>query len=314
MDKTPNKHHKLAEAITKAASKQTYYTIRLFVDRDLVSLAYQAYAYFRWVDDTLDREILTKDEKVAFANRQVDLLTDLYLGHTPVDLCPEELMLVDLVQRDSTKNSGLASYLHNMMAVMVIDAERNGRVITQQELSTYIQSLAVSVTDALHYFIGHETTPALSPYRYHAVTAAHITHMLRDAHEDSQTGYYNIPREYLKTNTITAQDIRSTAYRQWVCQQVTSARRYFNDGRKYLAGVRNLRCRLVGYAYTARFEWVLNRIARENYCLRPDYSDRKSLRAGLWMGWKALTSFLVSPFHATKRLGLAIKPAYSKEI
>ena len=43
-----------AASITKAASKQTYYTIRFLVDRDRVDDAYRAYGYFRWVDDVLD--------------------------------------------------------------------------------------------------------------------------------------------------------------------------------------------------------------------------------------------------------------------
>ena len=46
----------LAASITKAASKQTYYTIRFLVDRERVKNAYRAYAYFRWVDDTLDED------------------------------------------------------------------------------------------------------------------------------------------------------------------------------------------------------------------------------------------------------------------
>ena len=48
----------LASSITKAASKQTYYTIRFLVDRERVADAYRAYAYFRWVDDTLDSDNL----------------------------------------------------------------------------------------------------------------------------------------------------------------------------------------------------------------------------------------------------------------
>ena len=46
----------IASSITKAASKQTYYTIRFLVDRERVDDAYRAYGYFRWVDDTLDAE------------------------------------------------------------------------------------------------------------------------------------------------------------------------------------------------------------------------------------------------------------------
>ena len=48
----------LAASITRAASKQTYYTVRFLVDRGRVADAYRAYAYFRWVDDTLDSDNL----------------------------------------------------------------------------------------------------------------------------------------------------------------------------------------------------------------------------------------------------------------
>ena len=41
----------LARAITRAGSKQTYYTARLMVDKALVDDFLKAYAYFRWVDD-----------------------------------------------------------------------------------------------------------------------------------------------------------------------------------------------------------------------------------------------------------------------
>jgi phytoene/squalene synthetase len=46
----------LAAAITSAASRQTYYTVRFLVDRPRRADAYRAYAYFRWVDDVLDGE------------------------------------------------------------------------------------------------------------------------------------------------------------------------------------------------------------------------------------------------------------------
>jgi hypothetical protein len=44
----------LARSITWAGSKQTYYTARLMVDRDLMDDFYRAYAYFRWADDMID--------------------------------------------------------------------------------------------------------------------------------------------------------------------------------------------------------------------------------------------------------------------
>jgi hypothetical protein len=56
--------------------------------------------------------------------------------------------------------------------------------------------------------------------------------------------------------------------------------------------VQSRRCRLAGFAYTARFEWLLNTIEHEDYYLRSQYSERKSLRSGLSMSWYALSSML----------------------
>jgi phytoene/squalene synthetase len=304
----------LAASITKAASKQTYYTIRLFVDRDRVSDAFRAYGYFRWVDDVLDAASGTKSEKIAFVNRQMSLLDACYQGETPGDLCTEERMLVDLVRNDTEKNSGLQSYLRNMMAVMAFDAERRGKIISQAELSEYSRALATAVTEALYYFIGHDCPSPRHPARYSAVTAAHITHMLRDAIEDVEADYFNIPREVLQSCEMSPLDVESHAYREWVRERVQLARMYFEAGRECTAQVKSLRCRLAGFAYTARFEWMLRAIERDNYCLRSEYPERKSLRAGLWMGWITLKSIFTLPKIKTVSRNLAVRPVRMREL
>jgi hypothetical protein len=148
------------------------------------------------------------------------------------------------------------------------------------------------VTEAMHYFIGHCCSSQHNELRYLAVTGAHITHMLRDAFEDAQVGYYNIPREVLEPNHIRPIDIHSEPFRTWVRSRVQLARQCFKAGTDYLAQVESPRCRLAGLAYTARFEWLLNTIEKENYYLRPSYAERKSARAGLQMGRSALSGFM----------------------
>jgi phytoene/squalene synthetase len=280
----------IAESITKAASKQTYYTIRVLVDRERVEDAYRAYGYFRWVDDTLDAETMTGVERGAFIQRQKSLLEKCYRGEVPWDVDIREQMLIDLIQRDHEKDSGLQSYLRNMMQVMEFDARRRGGSISQVELNEYTRWLATAVTDNLHHFIGHGEFAPRDQTRYLAVSAAHITHMLRDTYDDLQTGYYNVPREVLETNRIGVQEVGSDAYRDWVKSRVQLAREYFKAGKDYFARVENLRCRLACYAYIARFEWLLDTIEREGYLLRPQYNERKSARTGLWMGWLTLSS------------------------
>jgi phytoene/squalene synthetase len=246
----------LAPAITKTASTQTYYTIRYLVDSERVADAYRAYAYFRWVDDSLDAESMTGVERSAFIQRQKSLLEKCYRGESLSGANIQESMLVDLVRADHEKKSGLQYYLRNMMAVMTFDADRRGRLISQMELNEYTHLLASAVTEAMHYFIGHCCYSPHDETRYLAVTAAHITHMLRDTFDDVQAGYFNIPREVLDANH------------------------------------QNPRCRLAGFAYTARFEWLLDTFEKEGYILRPQYDERKSLRTGLRMVTSALSSMI----------------------
>jgi phytoene/squalene synthetase len=212
----------------------------------------------------------------------------------------EEQMLVDLIRNDTEKNSGLQSYLRNMMAVMAFDANRRGRVIPQSELNEYTYLLASAVTEAMHFFIGHCCYSPQNEMRYLAVSAAHITHMLRDTIDDIQAGYYNIPREVLDANHITPQDVKSDAYRAWVKSRVQLARTYFKAGREYLNQVENPRCRLAGFAYTARFECVLDSIERDGYLLRATYPERKGLGAIVRASGSIFPSLFV-PHHRTQQ-------------
>lgn len=279
----------LSVSLTKTASRQTYYTIKFLVDRDRVLDAFRAYAYFRWVDDQLDQGIAERRQRLAFVERQQRLINAAYSGGWPQDLSVEECMLKELIQNHPEPDSGLATYIRHMIAVMAFDAERKDRLISQQELNDYSCNLATAVTEALHYFIGYKTATPQLESRYLAVTGAHITHMLRDTYEDIEAGYFNIPCEFLEANHLEAWDVNSDGYQKWVKRRVELARTYFEAGKNYLAQVKTLRCRVAGYAYTARFESILDAIERDNYHIRLAYPERKSFKQGLKLSWFVLS-------------------------
>ena len=281
-----------ASAITRAASKQTYYTIRLLVDRPRVDDAYRAYAYFRWVDDVLDAEAPSDSsasnaallDRVAFLERQKWLLDQCLRGDAPRDANPHEAMLVELVQHAGPADT-LEAYLRYMMRVMDFDVRRRGRLISGSELSAYTGWLATAVTEAMHYFIGNGAAAPMDKTRYLAVSGAHILHMLRDTWADLNVGYFNVPRELLAAHSIGPGDVESEAYRAWVADRVKAARACFDGGRAYFARVQSRRHRFAGLAYMARFEWLIATLERDDYLIRPDYSDEMSLGAELRMGW-----------------------------
>ncbi len=262
----------LAGQITKKGSLQTFLTIRTLVDRDLTIDAYRAYGYFRWVDDQLDGEGMNRSDRLAFINRQRNLLDGSYQRVACRPLSIEEQMLTDLIRSDQGQASGLRSYLTNMMAVMEFDALRRDRLINSRELAEYTQHLAVAVTDAMHYFIGRYARSPRNRLRYLAVTGAHITHMLRDTLDDIRNGYFNIPMEYLEAHKISPFDIDKPHYRNWVMNRVQRARACFRAGKEYFSGVESWRCRMAGHAYTVRFERILGIIERDDYYLRTVYS------------------------------------------
>jgi phytoene/squalene synthetase len=213
----------LASQLTKAASKQTYYTIRFLVDRPRREDAYRAYAYFRWVDDVLDAEgprgaasaVVGRLERQRFLDRQRTLLDRTLRGEAPRDIDPHEAMLVELVRNAESTDRGLEAYLRHMMLVMDFDVRRRGRIVSQAQLDDYTRWLAIAVTEAMHHFIGHGAAAPHDETRYLAVSGAHILHMLRDTYADARAGYFNVPRELLEAQSIAPEDFHSDAYRAW---------------------------------------------------------------------------------------------------
>ncbi len=265
-----------AASITREASPHTYYTIRFLVDRGSVMNAFRAYAYFRWLDDRLDSERASKADCLALVERQWEILRASYRNQNPGRLSSEERLLIDLIRSEPDEHSGLRAYINNMMAVMEFDAQRRGKLITNTELGEYTQRLSIAVTEAMHYFIGRQQSSPRDESRYPAVIGAHITHMLRDTHDDIGNGYFNIPLEFLGKHSITPHDVDTAAYRDWVKYRVKLARKCFTQGRESLARVENLRCRIAELAYIGRFERVLTIIEQDDYRLRAGYEHIKS--------------------------------------
>lgn len=275
----------LARWITRNGSKQTYFVARMLVDRNLEDDFLRAYAYFRWVDDVIDVHARSTEERITFIKRQKAIIDGLYENQTFDDLTLEEQIVADLVLRDPRIDDGLESFIRNMLAIIAFDAHRHGRLITQNELAWYSETLGRSVTDGIQHFVGNGHPYPQNKARFLAASAAHITHLLRDMLKDIADGFINIPKEYLEAHKISPHDFDAQAYRTWVKERVILARRFFLEGKKYLDLLGVLRCKIVGYWYCARFEGVLDTIERDKFVLREVYNERRSIATHLKIGW-----------------------------
>ena len=276
------------DVVTRTASSQTFHTIQWLVDRERRPNAFRAYAYFRWLDDALDASGMSTQDRLTILRRQTELVERAFRGDRVTADCPPEHWLMDLVGSEPDRSSGLDHYVRHLMAVMAFDTERLGRPISAEELRSYSQNLAVGVTEAMHYFIGHDRPAPRRADRYQAVFGAHITHMLRDMIDDVRSGYYNIPSEYLAANRIAVDAFDTAPYRAWVRERVKKARDCFDAGSRYLAAVPCLRCRFAGFAYMGRFVNVLDTIEADGYVLREHYAEPTSLAASLGLVARAL--------------------------
>lgn len=258
-----------------------------------------AYAYFRWADDVIDISFQSITERTEFIARQKMLIENLYQGRRPADLCPEEEMLADLIAHDRCPDSGLRSFIQNFMAVIEFDANRNGRLVTRQELTAYTAWLATAVMDGIQYFIGHGHPYPKTADRTQAVVGAHLVHMLRDTLEDLPVGFVNIPSEDIQASGIRLEDVESESFSLWVRQQVERARDCFQAGKGYIDALDVLRCKLAGAWYCGRFEWFLNAIQRDGYRLRRSYPERHSL--AVWSEMAGL-GFVIIMRHIAGRI------------
>jgi phytoene/squalene synthetase len=273
----------LARKITWSSSKQSYITARLLADRDLVDDCMRGYAYFRWADDMIDVSCRTSDERIAFITREKTLIDNFYNGVRPVNLCPEEKIVADLVAHDRSPNSGLRSFIYNFMAVIEFDALRKGRMVTRSEMNVYTAWLATAVMDGIQYFISNGYPYPKTLDRNLAVVGAHIVHMLRDTSEDVPAGYVNIPIEDIEARGISTGNLDNEEFRSWVQEQLERGKVCLQAGKSYIKRLDVLRCKLAGAMYCARFEWFIDAIQRDGYLLRSSYHERQNLATWLKM-------------------------------
>ncbi len=278
----------LARSITWAGSKQTYFTILLLVDRDLISDAYRAYAYFRWIDDVIDELSQSKEKRISFTKKQKELIDGLYRNEKFHDLIPEEKIIAELINSDKNNNSGLKTFINNMFAIIEFDAYRKGRLISQKELTWYSDCLSKSINGCGKYFIGNDRPYPDDNRSFLTIIAAHITHMLRDMVNDTADGFVNIPIEYLEVHGISPGDINSTPYREWVKNRVGKAWHCFDEGKTELVKLNILRRKLAGFWYCARFESILDAIEKDGYILRETYKEHRKLSTLVKIIWSSI--------------------------
>lgn len=278
----------LGKKITRKSSYQTYLTIRLLVDRGLRESAYDSYAYFRWLDDEVDRKQSAKAEKLLLLRRQKRIIDLAYRGKLPKNLRPEEELIVKVISTNRSRKAKLYAFITKFYEVIHFDARRNGRAIKPDELERYTATLSRAVMSGLRYFIHTDYHYPESRDLYAAAKAAHILHMLRDYQEDLEEGYINIPDEFVDP-------------RKWTRARVGLAGRLMKSGKAYILSLPYLRAKLAGMWYCARFERLIKEFRQNNYDLNGRPGRYSTVGTYLYMAWVAFKVILRHAESGSKR-------------
>lgn len=281
-----------AENITRDASVQTYWTVKLLFDQERKEDAYRAYAYFRYLDDEIDIRRKTIASRRSFILRHRGVIDAAYAGSPLPSLTTAERLITELISHNPDSSGLLGSFINNFFAVIAYDSGRRGIQISRQRLLWYRKTLSKAVTDGIAYFVNGNRPFPPHPALYAGAEAAHITHMLRDLFEDAADGYYNIPREYCVSHHISPRRLSPQHVRGWVRGETIHARKLFAASHAYIDTLPSLPAKIVCAWYCERFEHLLTTIERENFVLRRHYSRVHSARKYLSMALIALRTIV----------------------
>ena len=258
---------RLARSMVCQSNPTVFNLSRLLCDRRSFPYFLLGYAYFRWLDDRIDAPGALGEDIRAIAANQKALLIALYNGRD-TNAAPRiaaEEMLAQMVRYDCMNGCRLRSFVMDMFGALEFDASRRYQVRSQRKLDAYSHALGRSYTDVLQAFAGMGGVGGTDSLAGVAGYAAHQVHILRDLYVDLSLGYCNISSEDLTRYQWTVQSLPHDDLRPWVDATARKAQAAFKRGLQGIALIRSPRCRLLGYATSAHYMIVLERLALNGY-------------------------------------------------
>lgn len=222
----------MSAVLTKTESPFGYWSSRVFFSQDRRKILFLLYAYFRWVDDTVDKPDFNLDFNHEFIHRQTTIIQAWYMGESAV-LSENlfETMAATAIKEDKKNGSQLQSMITGFLEAIAWDVERRNKIVNQIELDRYSLLLGRSYSEGLLY--GLKLNPCESTYSTPKTlcgVAAHWSHLLRDLSEDLKLGYINISDDDIKQYSINLKN--SQTLLPWIREKCCRTLDMFAEGRK----------------------------------------------------------------------------------
>ncbi|HBG82159.1 TPA: hypothetical protein DDW69_05000 [candidate division CPR2 bacterium] len=194
----------------------------IFPNKDIYALSY---AYFRWFDDIVDSIKLGKEDVGYIIKRQKDFLNELYLKGFPEEIATEELFLAHFVRFDQLEKRRLKTHIVELVKTLEFDFDRRGRVISAQELESYINS---NVSSYIAISLSIFDLPRRFKESFYQISyAAFVIDYIYDLRSDIRLGFINIPEEEIEEFKLNPASLDSEEAKNWIKCKINSIEKNF---------------------------------------------------------------------------------------
>ena len=271
-----NRAFRLAENLARKRSPKAWLILSFLIPRRRLKYLFLCYAYLREVDNLLDHENISIDEKKKFINGQLQLLTSL---NNRIVFSPnseiEAFLFYFLSYSIDNKKSNLVYELKNMLEALRMDVSRleKGGIFSNDELSAYINLLNTAMFGLVHSFMF--PNDIYDEKYYNLGTFLWYGGALRDILKDFEAGYINLSAEDIKTYQINISNIKTDEnFKRWLEDKILYL---FELLDKELSTLNALPIKIRLF-WTLGYPFYLHKIIRiQKYNYSIDYETRKNI-------------------------------------
>lgn len=247
-----------ARQITRQHAKSFYFA-SLALPKNKKKAAYSVYAFCRYVDDSMDKAIISKN-KTEISYHLIPMLNRLYEGDFSDNLTWAEAFHTTVKVYKIPKN-----YFEDLIEGVKLDVQPSVQIQTWGELKNYCYYVASVVGLIMSYIFGIKDQKAQEPAIALGM-AMQLTNILRDVKEDYQNQRVYLPAEELLAYQI---DLKAgfkhpnwKKYANFFCHR---AKQYYQVGEKGIHLLARDGSQFTVWLMRWIYAEILNEIENHNY-------------------------------------------------
>lgn len=235
---------------------------RVLFTRQRRESLFSAYKYFRWLDDVVDAEGISRESARTLVSEERKCLLRAYdcISHEATH--PVQGAMLRVIRTD-LRDRLLYPMITDFLDALTWDVERRYTLCSRADLEQYSQRLGRAYASGLLYGFGLDpTAECYGDIPTQSGTAAHLAHVLRDLQVDLQVGYANVAREDIEAFGLDLGCLDANPWERWRQDVARRACQLFEEARRQRHLLPTLRATLGYDLVSTRYEGLARRYMR----------------------------------------------------